>query len=512
MWQRRKVLQGSASNLARVILTMALALVLPPLLVHRLAPSEYAAWVLILQCSGYISLLDFGMQTAIGKFVAEYDAAHDRMAASKILSSSVAILCVSAMAGVLLILGITWQVPHLFHQMPGPLMGAMRMGILAVGLSTVCALPFNAFLGAFTGLQRYGFPTALAMLSKFLQSAALAIMLLMRGGLIQLVWILAFFNIATGLSQYAGWKRYASDRLDFAWRLANRPTAVRLARYGGILSIWTIAGLFISGLDLVIVGHYDYGNTGYYGIATSVTNFMLLVIGGLFSPLLPAVSSLQAGQSYQEVGEVTVNSTRYCALLLALCGIPLAFGAYPLLSFWVGHQYAVRSITFLQILILGNVIRQLGYPYSVAVIATGKQHLATIAAVSEAIINLLVSVILVKRIGAAGVAIGTVVGALVGVLLHLTVSMRYTQGAIPLSRRRFAAQGLLRPLLCVFPSLLLIHLWNRYSMLPWKLPWLLIWVVCTLFLGWKLALTRHDRERLESGITRLVRVSAARPA
>src|SRR5581483_9488099 len=253
MWQTRKVLQGSASNLARIILTMALALILPPLLVHRLAPAEYGAWVLILQCSGYISLLDFGMQTAIGKFVAEYDATGDRSSASHILSSSVAILCISAVAGILVLLAIAWLVPQLFRQMPPALIGDMRTGILAVGLSTAFALPFNAFLGAFTGLQRYGFPTALAMISKLLQSSTLAVLLLMHSGLIQLVWVLAGFNLVTGLCQYAGWKRYASDRLEFAWRFVSRRMTMRLAKYGGVLSIWTVAGLFISGLDLVIV-------------------------------------------------------------------------------------------------------------------------------------------------------------------------------------------------------------------------------------------------------------------
>ncbi len=97
MLQIRKILQGSASNIGRVVLSMVVALVLPPLLVHRMEPAEYAAWVLILQCSAYISLLDFGLQTAVAKFVAEYDALDDRAMSGRILSSSVAILCISAL-------------------------------------------------------------------------------------------------------------------------------------------------------------------------------------------------------------------------------------------------------------------------------------------------------------------------------------------------------------------------------------------------------------------------------
>ena len=42
MSHKRKILQGSASNMARVILSMLIALVLPPILVHRMSPPRTA--------------------------------------------------------------------------------------------------------------------------------------------------------------------------------------------------------------------------------------------------------------------------------------------------------------------------------------------------------------------------------------------------------------------------------------------------------------------------------------
>ncbi len=235
MLQTRKILQGSVFNIARVVLSMVVALVLPPLLVHRMEPAEYGAWVLILQCSAYVNLLDFGLQTAVAKYVAEYDALDDRATSSRILSTSVAILCISALFGALVVVLIAWRVPQLFHQMPSSLIGDVRMGILAIGLSTVVALPFGPFLAVFTGLQRYGFPTVLSMLSKLFSSAALAVLLLMHGKLVQLVWVRTTFNLATALGQFLGWTagRQPSCRL---WpRLVSWTTAVRLVKYSCVL-------------------------------------------------------------------------------------------------------------------------------------------------------------------------------------------------------------------------------------------------------------------------------------
>jgi O-antigen/teichoic acid export membrane protein len=447
-------------------------------------------------------LLDLGLQTAIGKFVAEYDALGGRTVSSQILSSSFAILCVSALIGAVGIAIITWRVPQLFHQTPPALVGDLREGILIIGLSAVFALPFGAFLAVFAGLQRYGFPTASALISKISSSAALAALLLMHGTLRQLVWVMAAFNVATAVGQFFGWRKYAKERVGFSWTLVDREVALRLVRYGSVLSIWTVAMLFVSGLDMVIVGHYDFKNTGYYGIASAAANFMLLVIGSLFTPLLPAVSSLQSERTSIQIGELTIKATRYCALLLCLVGLPLVLGAYPLLKLWVGHDYAIRRALFLQILVLGNAIRQLGSPYALVVVATGKQHLATTAGVAEAIVNISISIYLVQRIGAVGVAVGTLVGAFVSLGLHLLVSMRLTRSAITMSRRLFVLEGLLRPALCALPSILLIPAWKASTMLPVSPFWLTIWALATLGIAWFFGITKGERSSLSKILVR----------
>jgi len=496
--------------MVRVALSMLFSLVLPPLLVHRLPPAEYSAWVLILQIGAYIALLDLGLQTAVGKLVAEYNAAGDRFACSRTLSSSVSILCASAAAGALAIVLVTWQVPQLFHQMPTGLIGVVRVGILLVGMSAVVALPFGAFLAAFTGLQSYGFPTALATSSRILTSAGLAALLLLHGTLTQMVWLLAIFNIVTALSQFLGWRKYAKKFVDFSFGLVDRHSVYRLLKYGSALSIWTLANLFVSGLDMVIVGHYDFRNTGYYGIATAVSNFMLLVIGSLFGPILPAVSSLQSEKTPEQLGEIVIKATRYCVLLLCLIGLPFIIGPYPLLKLWVGHEYAIRSALFLQVLVLGNVIRQLAYPYALVVLATGKQHLATLAAVAEALVNVSLSIYLVQRFGAVGVAIGTLVGAFVSIGLHLTVSMKLSRSTISMSRRRFVSSGLLRPLLCVIPSTLLIPFWIEPSMLPIGIPMIVISFLATAAIGWLVGLTTAERNDLMSAFRQLISLRLSR--
>lgn len=486
------------------MLSLLVSLVLPPFLVHHMSPAEYSAWVLILQMSAYVSLLDLGLQTAIGKFVAEFHAVDDRATNARVLSTSFGILSVAALIGAGVIATLAWRVPQLFHQMPRGLVTSVREGLLAVGLSAALALPFGAFMATFTGLQEYAFPTILATLSRFLSAAALVAVLLAHGRLVQLALVMAAFNVLAAGMQFMGWRRYVKGRVDFSLAFLERETAVRLIKYGAVLSVWTLSGLLVSGLDVLIVGHYDYKNTGYYAVASSVTNFMLLMVGSIFGPILPAVSSLQAGSTPVQIGDLLVRVTRYCTLLLCLFGSTLLFAAYPLLSLWVGHNYAARSASYLEILVLGNIVRQLTYPYALVVVATGRQHLATIGAVAEAMVNIVFSVVLVKRIGAGGVAIGTLIGAFVSVGMHLAVSMHYTQSAVRVQRTRFASQALLRPILSLTPSLLLLPFWRRFDMLPANPALLAVWGSLTVAFAWRIGLTAEERQGLIHAFTRLL--------
>ena len=239
----------------------------------------------------------------------------------------------------------------------------------------------------------------------------------------------------------------------------------------------------ISGLDLVIVGHYDYQHTGFYAVASSVTNFMLLVVGSIFGPILPAVSSIQAGSTPAQIGDLVVKVTRYCTLRA--------------LPAWVAASVWGVSIT----LALGGA--QVCHPKCVLPGDSGsrqcdsashlsvcpgcrghrKQHLATMGAIAEAVVNIVVSVLLVTRIGAVGVAIGTLAGAFVSLGMHVAVSMPFTQSTIQIQRWRFVMGGLARPLLSLTPSLFLIPFWRRSDMLPANPVWLATWAILTLVIA-----------------------------
>jgi O-antigen/teichoic acid export membrane protein len=500
---KAKVLRGSASNFIRLVLSAAISLFLPHFLVHRMSPAEYSAWVLILQLSAYVTFLDLGIQTAIGKFVAEYDAKKEPWEAEKLVSSAFLLLSAASICGVLLVVAVSLRVPNLFHQMPPSLWSDVRIGLLAIGVSIAIGLPLSIFSSIFVGLQEYTFPTAIAVISRVASTVAIMIVLLMHRSLAAMALTLAAFNVLTAVAGFAGWRRLASRRVPFRFPLFDRTLALKLGEYCGVLAIWTLAMLLISGLDTTLVGHYDYASTGAYAAAASMTNFMMMLISNLVSPLMPAASSLGANRSAAHMGNLLQRVSRYNMLLLLGVSLPLFIGGYTLLRLWLGADYAQRGTPFLRILILANVIRYLVYPYCLMVVAAGKQRYASVSPIAESVINLVASVLLARRFGAIGVALGTLIGAGFGVTLHAFISMRATQDVLAFRRSTLLLHSIARPALVVLPSLALYSQWGRQygALLPMSPLWLFVWAGSTLAIAWQLTLEHGERNQLLKSIT-----------
>jgi O-antigen/teichoic acid export membrane protein len=254
--------------------------------------------------------------------------------------------------------------------------------------------------------------------------------------------------------------------------------------------------LCVAGLDVTIVGHYDYGQTAYYSIATLPTSFVLLILGAMLGPLMPASSAMSTQSSPVALGKFLTRATHYTTVLLLLTGLPLLVYGFPILRLWVGPLYALQTLKYLRILVFANVIRNLCAPYATMISATGRQEAAIATAVSEAAVNLGSSIYLASRFGAIGVALGTVLGSFVSVCLHFAISMHFTRQTIAISRAQLFLKGLLQPGVIAVPSVLLFLLgWFAPGTVRGpQLP--IIWGISTLASAWFVALSREERDDL----------------
>ncbi len=220
---------------------------------------------------------------------------------------------------------------------------------------------------------------------------------------------------------------------------------------------------------------------------------ILFFVGALLGPLLPVTSALNTSSSPAHMSQFLLRSTRYSTVVLLAVGLPVLIAGFHLLTLWVGRDYALNSILFLQVLVIANIIRNLGAPYSTMVVAISRQRFGTVSAVTEALVNLTCSILLARHYGAIGVAAGTLIGSFAGLALHFGVTMHYTRDAFTLTRRTLFVQGILRPFIMAVPTLLLAtRWWNSSLPLVSAKTWLL-WSSSTCLLAWFVSLNAPDR-------------------
>jgi O-antigen/teichoic acid export membrane protein len=369
--ERLIIAKNSFANLVRGGASGLVALLLPPFLTRSMSPVAYGAWALVLQLSAYVNYFDFGIQTAVGRFVAHANELRDYKYRDRIVSTSFAILSVLGTAAFLGILALAAFLPVFFHHLPNGLLRDIRLALVLVGGSLAVGLPASIFNGIFVGMQRHEIPAAIVGASRLIGAILVVVVVRRGGGLAQMGAVMAAVNIASYVLQY-GISRQIVPDMRLSPRMVSKSAGVELAEYCMSLTAWSAALLLVTGLDLTIVGMYRFREVAYYAVAAAVVTFIAGLYNAIFSPMVPAAAVMHARAEHSGLGEMVVAATRYGMFLLLATGLPVIYGATPLLALWVGSTYAVKARVLVQVLVIANIVRLSATPYVVAMIGSAE--------------------------------------------------------------------------------------------------------------------------------------------
>ncbi len=449
-----RFVRNAVANLGRGSAAAVVALLLPPLLVRHMAATSYAVWVLVLQTAAYVSYLNFGLQTAIGRYVAFAKEKGDVDLRDSIFSTAFAGLCGAGLISLFCLAGAAAAVPLLFPSVPAFLVPQMRVALLIVGFSMAAELPASAWNGVFVGMERYDIPALTVGSARLLSAIGVVAAALTSHSLVAMAAAMAVANLVSYLAQYLTLRRVAPD-IRFQPQMVRRSTAHELYGYCLGLTVFAFSTFLVTGLDLLLVGRFQFPMVTPYSVSASMIALIAGLLGAVINVILPHSAALHARQKSDSLGKLVIMSTRLGVLLLMLTGMPILICAGPILRLWIGQQYVPGGAPVLAILVIANIIRLVGLPYSVILVAAGQQRYIMVSPLAEGFSNLLASVALGSFLGGLGVALGTLFGSFVSVGAHVFYSMPRTKTAIAFSRKTFVISGLLYPLLCTSPLLAL---------------------------------------------------------
>jgi O-antigen/teichoic acid export membrane protein len=467
-----------------------------------MAPDAFGAWSLILQLSAYVGYLDFGIQTAISRFVAHSTERGDTAQRDGIVSTALACLSVACCAAVAGLLVLAFVLPEVFHSLPCEMVGQVRVALLLVGGSLALGLPSSAFAGTFVGLQRNEVPGAIVGGSRIVSAASLILIVRSGGGIVAMGVTVAAVNVASYGLHYVAYRRamvHLQPAVHLSLEKVSRSAAKELFDYCFSLTVWALGLLLVTGLDLTIVGIYSFPEIGYYAVAATVVTFLAGIFAALFGAMGAPAAVIHARGDRTGLGRFVLVTTRFGVILLLAAGLPLIVFSRPLLQLWVGTDYALHGAILLQVLLAANVIRISVTPYVLAMLGSGEQSRIILVPLLEGVTNLALSLLLAHSLGALGVALGTLIGAVVGLLGTVLYNIKRTP-AIHMSAREYVLNSLLRPCLWAVPLVFLASVWRH-------LPSSAVSWICGIaagavsaFLLWSVSLISADRSALFAAI------------
>ncbi len=122
--------------------------------------------------------------------------------------------------------------------------------------------------------------------------------------------------------------------------------------------------LLINGLDVAIVGHFDFAAVGYYSIAAALVTLFSGAHTAICSAFMTPVAALHASGEMSHIRKVILHATRLSTLMNLLAVTVTVFGGKYLLQHWVGEPYASQALPIVEILMVAQAIRLVMNPYA----------------------------------------------------------------------------------------------------------------------------------------------------
>jgi O-antigen/teichoic acid export membrane protein len=401
------VARNVATRYAAIVADTIIGLMLLPFNVAHLGQSAYGLWLLTASITAYFSVLDLGYGGALVRFVSRYRAWRDARALNEIVST---LFVVFAAFGAVMYLGAMIVARHMDRLFAiSPAQAALGESVLLiVALQVALSFPFAVYGGVINGFQRYD-ANCLVALATSVTVAVVNVTVLSAGyGLVDLVTATTAVRLAA-----LGFYRLNAYRVFPALRV--RPSLFRSSRLREA-SAFSVYNLIIDwaqklnySIDPVVIGVFlGSAPVAVWGVAEKIAGATQRLTNQLNTVLFPAIVDSDALENRERLRRILIDGTRISIASVVPIAAALVMLANPLVRAWVGRGFE-GSVLLVQLLAIASAVRVSNATASTILKGAGEHRYVALTNLGTGAANVLLSVLLVKPLGLAGVALATIV-------------------------------------------------------------------------------------------------------
>lgn len=424
--------KGAILSYLSIILTNGIGLLLTPFMIHKLGDSEYGLYTLIGSLIGYISVLDFGLNNTIVRFVSKYRALEDKKGEQNFLATTMLIYAVISFLIVLFGVVLFYNLNDIFKKLtPDELYKAKIMFVILI-FNLAITLPGGAFSAISNAYERFVFPRAMEISKYILRSVMLVMILLMGSDSIGIVILDTIVNlVAISINAY-----YVFKSLHVKMKLTevDKTLIKQIFNYSFWIFIFAIVGQFQWRSGQVILGVFS----GTKDVAIYGVGIMLGTYYGAFSTAISSVFLPRATQmtvlnaTSEELTSTMIRIGRFSLItLMMIFGGFLLYGKQ-FIHLWVGDTY--KAAWAIALIIMFSYTLPLIQSFANSILES--KSLFSFKAktyISLIVLGTLIGAYMIKPFG----VLGLIIGSTAGWILSQVIMNFYYSKILKLQIKRF---------------------------------------------------------------------------
>ena len=404
---------GAILSYFSIVANTVIQLLYTPLLVRMLGQSDYGLFSLVSSIIGYLTVLDLGFGNAIIVYTSKYRIQKRYEELKKLHGMFKVVFYIIGIFSGLLGLVLYFNVDSFFAKsMTDVEVQKMRIMMLILTFNLVVTFSFSLYNSIISAYEKFIYQKALAILNSVLKPMLMIPLLFLGYKSIALCVVITLVNIIVLLSNYI-FCRY-SLKLEIKYQGFNFKLFKKIFSY----SIWIFLAVIVDkvnwSVDNFILGAVS-GTTAVsiYSIASTLNQLFINLSTAISSVLLPKMSKLVANNvsSEQLTDEMIKVGRIQNYVIFLMCSGLILFGKQ-FITLWVGDGFEESYYVALLLIvpICFPLIQNIGLSIMQAM---NRFKFRSISTSIMAAFNVIISVILAKKMGAIGAAIGSSISLIV---------------------------------------------------------------------------------------------------
>ncbi len=457
-FDKRQIFRNVGSTWFALGLNVVVGIFLSPYILHRLGDDAFGLWILIFSVTGYYGLFDLGIRSSIIRYVARFSATNDHAELNRLLNTAMFGYSAIGILALSITLVATYYVHSIFPKIPNDFVPTARWLLLIVGTSVSAGFPIGVFSGILEGLQRFQLLNLTSACTTLIRALLIVIALTHGHGLLTLALITTSLPLLGGLVNAAVAFRLVPLR--FGLQYVSRASCRTIASYSGTTFVIILAGRLRFKTDALVIGTFvSAAAVTYFTIGARLVDYASEAVNSLSRLVIPMSSESQAKGDLDGVRKIFVLGNRACAFIILPIAAILAILGKSVIEAWVGPKYVAASYPVMLILLVPNTLMLAQSVSGRTLWGLAKHKTLAWVVMAEGIANLILSIILVRRYGIIGDAIGTAIPLICTQVLFIPAHLCRLLGIniVTYLKRAFVLPILLcGPMVAV---LLLMRLW-----------------------------------------------------